>query len=82
MEKSKWATGVFAGAIIGAAAALLLSPRGGKENRQTLTSRTGDIKQRAGGYIGNIREKFRRDTGEESDEPVGAPSGNGVQTHD
>lgn len=85
MNKSRWATGVFAGAIIGAAAALLLSPRGGKENRQALTtlgSKTGDIKQRAGGYIGNIREKFRRDTGEESDEPVGTPSGNGVQTHD
>ena len=81
MKKTRWATGIFAGAIIGAAAALLLSPKAGKDNRQTLTSKTGELRERAGGYIGTIRDRFRRNTEEDSEESVGTPSGNGVQTH-
>ena len=82
MDKTKWAVGgVVVGAVLGAAAALLLAPNSGRENRQVLVSRTGELRQRAEGYVGNIRDRFRRGRDEEGEE-MGSSSGNSVQSQD
>ena len=82
MDKSRWAiSGVIAGAILGAAAALLLAPNSGRESRQALAARTGELRQRAEGYVGNIRERFRRG-GDEEAEDVGSSAGNSIQSQD
>ena len=84
MEKSKWAaTGVIAGAVIGAAAALLLAPKSGRENREALTARSGELRHRASGYMDNIRGRLRRGRNEEAEEVATASSSdNTLNTQD
>ena len=83
MEKGKWAAaGVIAGAILGAATALLIAPSSGRESRQALASRTGELRQRAEGYVDNIRGRFRRDRDEEGEEAGSSSSGNRIQSQD
>jgi gas vesicle protein len=53
-------TGIIAGAVVGTVVGLLFAPKTGKETRDIVSTRAGIIRQRAGDYVGNIREKIRR----------------------
>ena len=53
-------TGIIAGAVVGTLAGLLFAPKSGKETREIVATRAGVIRQKAGGYVGNLREKMRR----------------------
>ncbi len=58
MEKrTKFITGLTAGALIGAAAGLLMAPKTGKESRQVVGQRATVIRQKAGGYVGKLRRR-------------------------
>ena len=58
MEKrTKFITGLTAGAFIGAAAGLLMAPKTGKESRQVVGQRATVIRQKAGGYVGKLRRR-------------------------
>lgn len=71
MGNNKLVMGLVAGAIIGAAAGILLAPKAGKETRQM-------VRTRAGNFIGYLRQKLLRRPGPETLEH----STNGVQTVD
>lgn len=53
-------TGIITGALIGTAIGLLFAPKTGKETRDIVVTRAGVIRQRAGDYVGNMREKMKR----------------------
>ena len=53
-------TGVITGAVVGTVVGLLLAPKTGKETRDIVATRAGVIRQKAGDYVGNLREKMRR----------------------
>lgn len=69
-------TGLVAGALVGAVAGLLAAPKAGKETRNIVGSKASEIKGRAEDYLGNIKERIRRER-EETQEH----SENGVHTH-
>ena len=69
-------TGLVAGALIGAVAGLLIAPKAGKETRNIVGSKAAEIRSRAEDYLGNIKDRIRRDREEAQD-----PSENGVHTH-
>lgn len=48
--------GLVAGVVAGAAAALLLAPKAGRETRNL-------VKEKSGEYIGAIRQRIRRNNG-------------------
>ena len=69
-------TGLLAGALVGAVAGIVLAPKSGKETRGLVGTRATEIRNRAGYYVENLREKFKKD-------PAGAieeHSENGTQT--
>ena len=43
------------GGVLGAAAALLLAPRSGRETRDFLVERSGDVARRAQGFAGEVQ---------------------------
>ena len=43
------------GAVLGAAAGLLLAPKTGKETREVVATHSGQLRHKAGRYISNIR---------------------------
>ena len=45
------------GGIVGAGAALLMAPQSGKETREKIKGLADDIKERATGYAGQIKDK-------------------------
>ena len=53
-------TGLITGAVAGTLVGLLFAPKTGKETREIVATRAGVIRQRAGDYVGNLREKMRR----------------------
>ena len=53
-------TGIITGALVGTVVGLLFAPKTGKETREIVATRAGVIRQRAGDYVGNLREKMRR----------------------
>ncbi len=53
-------SGIITGVVVGTVVGLLIAPRTGKETRQIVATRAGVIRQRAGHYVGNLREKMRR----------------------
>ena len=53
-------TGLIAGAVVGTVIGLLFAPKTGKETREIVAARAGDIRQKAGDYVGNLRDKMRR----------------------
>ena len=52
--------GIVTGALVGTVIGLLFAPKTGKETRDIVVTRAGVIRQRAGNYVGNLREKMRR----------------------
>jgi len=71
MGNNRLVMGLVAGAIIGAAAGILLAPEAGRETRQMVRTRTSNL-------IGYIRQKFMKQPGLETLEH----SNNGAQTVD
>lgn len=57
VNRNKLVTGLIAGATVGAAAGLLFAPKPGKVSRQIVAARTGDIRHKAGGFVGMIRRR-------------------------
>lgn len=70
-------TGLVAGAIIGAAAGILFAPKPGRETRQVVGTKAVDLRDKAGDYIGNLKDRIRK--GRET-EAVEEYSDNGVRT--
>ena len=48
------------GAVLGAAAGLLLAPKTGKETRKVVATHSGQLRHTAGHYITNLRGNLRR----------------------
>ena len=53
-------TGIITGAVVGTIVGLLFAPKTGQETRELVATRAGVIRQKAGDYVGNLREKMRR----------------------
>ena len=53
-------TGLITGAAVGAIVGLLFAPKTGQETRVIVANRADVIRQKAGDYVGNVREKMRR----------------------
>ena len=70
-------SGLLAGAIIGAAAGILFAPKPGRETRQVVGAKAVDFRDRAGGAIGNLKDRIKKARGTEAVEEY---SDNGVQT--
>ena len=60
VSRNKFVTGLIAGAAVGAAAGLLLAPKPGKETRHVVSARAGDLRQKAGSYVGTMRQRMRK----------------------
>lgn len=82
---NKIGIGLLGGALIGAIAGLLFAPKSGRDTREMVGARAGELRlradelrDRAGDYVGNLKGKIRR--GQES-ETIEERSENGVQTH-
>ena len=52
--------GLITGAVVGTVVGLLYAPKTGQETREIVATRAGVIRQKAGDYVGNLREKMRR----------------------
>ncbi len=52
---------LLAGALVGAAAGIILAPKPGKETRGLLGVRATEIRSKAGYYVENLRERFKKD---------------------
>ena len=68
-NKGDFLAGLLAGAVAGAAAALLLTPKSGSEARELIADRAVRLRERTEGQISNIRNRVRgaRDDDEEED---------------
>ena len=67
---NKLVAGLVTGAIVGSVIGLLFAPKSGKENRRIVAAGAGEIRQKAGDYVGTLRQKMRRgNIGEVSEEP-------------
>ena len=53
-------TGLITGAVVGTVIGLLFAPKTGQETREIVATQAGVIRQKAGDYVGNLREKMRR----------------------
>ena len=58
-KRNQLITGFIVGATIGAIAGLLSAPNSGKVTRRMVAARAGEIRQRAGNYVGGLRRKMR-----------------------
>ena len=66
MTRNGLLTGLIGGAAVGAVAGLMLAPRPGKETRNMVMTRAGEMRQKAGGYMGTLRRRVRRGSGIEA----------------
>ena len=70
-RRNKLVSGLIAGAAVGAVAALLFAPKPGGETRRMVATRAGELREKANGYVGDLREKMRRsENHEEVEEPA------------
>ena len=60
VSRNKFVTGLIAGAAVGTAAGLLFAPRPGKDTRQEVAARASDLRQKAGSYVGTMRQRMRK----------------------
>ena len=69
MEKgNKLVTGLLAGAIVGAVIAVLFAPKTGKETREIVVTRAGEIRKKTGDYVSSLRQRMRSGSTEEGAE--------------
>ena len=67
VDRNQLLTGLIAGVVVGTVTGLLLAPKTGKETRQIVVARAGEVQGKAGQYATSVREKLRRgQRGEES----------------
>ena len=59
-DGNKIVTGLIAGALIGTIAGLLLAPKPGREARDLVAYRAGELRQKAGDYMGILRQRIRK----------------------
>ena len=64
-DRDQLFAGLIVGAAVGAIAGLLLAPQTGKETRQIVTARAGEVRAKAGQIGTSVREKMRRGQGGE-----------------
>lgn len=57
MSKGKFAIGALFGAAVGAVAALLTAPKSGKETREDIKRKAGEIKSDAASKADDVRKK-------------------------
>ena len=65
VERNQLFTGLISGVVVGAVAGLLLAPQTGKETRQIVVARAGELRGKAGQYATSARERLRRGQREE-----------------
>ena len=68
VDRNQLLTGLIAGVVVGAVTSLLLAPKTGKETRQIVVARAGEVRGKAGQYATSVREKLRRGQRGEVDE--------------
>ena len=56
----KFIAALTTGAVLGAAAGLLLAPKTGKETRKVVATHSGQLRHKAGHYVRNLRGNLRR----------------------
>ena len=69
VKKDRLVTGLIAGAAVGTIVGLLFAPKPGKDSRQVVVSRAGEIRHKAGGFLDAVRS--RRKNGENHPDLVG-----------
>lgn len=80
-KSSDLLTGLLAGAVVGAIAGLILAPKPGKDTRELVGARTSLIRNKAENYVENLRERFKRESDEETiRNGIEVHSDNGVQS--
>ena len=57
-DRNQIFAGLIVGAAVGAIAGLLLAPQTGKETRQIVTARAGDVRAKAGQIATSVRERI------------------------
>ena len=60
VTRNKFLNGLIAGAAAGAVAGLLFAPKPGRETRRIVVTRAGEMRQKAGGYVGSLRQRVRK----------------------
>ena len=55
MKGNKIFAGLIAGAALGTVAGLLIAPKQGRESRQIVTTRAGELRHKAGDYMDVMR---------------------------
>ena len=60
VDRNQLFIGLIAGVLAGAVAGLLLAPKTGKEARQIVVARAGEVREKAGRYATSVRERLRR----------------------
>ncbi len=58
---NKFLIGLLTGAAVGAAAGILMAPKVGKETRQIVGERATQAKQKAGDYVGALRQRIKKE---------------------
>jgi len=59
MDSEKWgsfALGVLVGAVVGGGVALLLAPKSGKETRELIRDKSGEVYEVVKSKVGNVRK--------------------------
>jgi gas vesicle protein len=54
-KRNKLVAGLLVGAAVGAAAGMLIAPKPGKEARQVVVSRLGNLREKAGNRVRTLR---------------------------
>ena len=57
-KRDQLITGLIVGVSVGAIAGLMLAPKSGQETRRLVAALAGEIRQRAGQYVGSLRRKM------------------------
>jgi len=57
-DRNQLFAGLIVGAAVGAIAGLLLAPQTGKETRQIVTARAGEVRAKAGQIGTSVRERI------------------------